>query len=206
MRCSASRSRTFCLGGICFGGRGVGISAPQPPGKTARIRVVSTLALPTLQPPARNHLCYTQSSELKALEAYCGLPKQNPSHFASPGSDREIAPVAAGPLPLAARSFADRHIASNHPRHCARLHPRRAARQPDGARRRCLCFRATAGYDLEQLRPVRFPVAHLIKLLPPSTRFAQVESYQEWDATYLDDATNQILKDHGRLDEFAARL
>ena len=69
-----------------------------------------------------------------------------------------------------------------------------------------MCYRATVGYDLEQLRAVRFPVAHLIKLLPPNTRFAQVESYAEWDATYLDDATNKILKDHGRLDEIRRSL
>ncbi len=69
-----------------------------------------------------------------------------------------------------------------------------------------MCFRATAGYDLDLLRPVRFPVAHLLKLLPPGTRFTQVESYQEWDATYLDEATNQILQDHGRLDEIRRSL
>jgi signal transduction histidine kinase len=69
-----------------------------------------------------------------------------------------------------------------------------------------LCFRATNGYDLEQLRPVRFPAAHLVKLLPDGARFAQVESYQEWDETYLDAATNQILKDHGRLDEIRRSL
>jgi signal transduction histidine kinase len=69
-----------------------------------------------------------------------------------------------------------------------------------------LCFRATAGYDLELLRPARFPVVHLIELLPHGARFAQVESYQEWDATYLDQATNQILKDHGRLDEIRRSL
>jgi signal transduction histidine kinase len=33
-----------------------------------------------------------------------------------------------------------------------------------------------------------------------------VESYQEWDATYLDEATNQILKDHGRLDDIRRSL
>jgi signal transduction histidine kinase len=69
-----------------------------------------------------------------------------------------------------------------------------------------LCFRATNGYDLNQLRPVRFPVVHLFKLLPDGARFAQVESYQEWDATYLDEATNQILQDHGRLDEIRRSL
>jgi signal transduction histidine kinase len=69
-----------------------------------------------------------------------------------------------------------------------------------------LYFRAAAGYDLERLRPVRFPVAHLLKLLPSGARFAQVESYQEWDATYLDDMSNQILKDHGRLDEIRRSL
>ncbi|HJZ49958.1 MAG TPA: hypothetical protein VKE41_22435, partial [Roseiflexaceae bacterium] len=49
-----------------------------------------------------------------------------------------------------------------------------------------MCYRATAGYDLEMLRPVRFPVAQLLKLLPAGERSAQVEGYQEWDATYLD--------------------
>jgi signal transduction histidine kinase len=69
-----------------------------------------------------------------------------------------------------------------------------------------LCFHATSGYDLNLLRPVRFPVAHLLKLLPPGERYAQVESYQEWDAAHLDDATNQILNDHGRLDEIRRSL
>jgi len=69
-----------------------------------------------------------------------------------------------------------------------------------------LCFRATSGYDLEMLRPVRFPVAHLIRMLPPGARFAQVESYQEWDAIHLDDRSNQILNDHGRLDEIRRSL
>jgi signal transduction histidine kinase/CheY-like chemotaxis protein len=69
-----------------------------------------------------------------------------------------------------------------------------------------LVFRAASGYDLELLRPVRFPVAHLLVLLPPGGRFAQVESYEEWDAAYLDDASNQILKDHGRLDEIRRSL
>ncbi|MEO7912263.1 MAG: ATP-binding protein [Roseiflexaceae bacterium] len=69
-----------------------------------------------------------------------------------------------------------------------------------------LYFRATAGYDLEQLRPVRFPVMHLPELLPPGARLAQVESYQEWGAAYLDDLSTQILKDHGRLDEIRRSL
>ncbi len=69
-----------------------------------------------------------------------------------------------------------------------------------------LRFRAASGYDLEQLRPVLFPVAHLLKLLPLDARFAQVESYQEWDAAYLDDASNQILQEHGRLNEIRRSL
>ena len=69
-----------------------------------------------------------------------------------------------------------------------------------------LCYRATAGYDLDLLRPARFPVMYLLKLLPPSARFTQVDSYLEWDATYLDQATNQILNDHGRLDEIRHSL
>jgi len=69
-----------------------------------------------------------------------------------------------------------------------------------------VCYRATVGYDLDLLRPVRFPVTYLIKLLPPGARFAQVEGYQEWGAAYLDEATNQILNDHGRLGEIRRSL
>jgi C4-dicarboxylate-specific signal transduction histidine kinase len=69
-----------------------------------------------------------------------------------------------------------------------------------------LYFRATGGYDLDLLRPVRFPVEFLLKLLPPGTQCTQVEDYQELDAIYLDEASNRILKEHGRLDEIRRSL
>ncbi len=69
-----------------------------------------------------------------------------------------------------------------------------------------MCFRATAGYDLDLLRPVRFPLAHLMKMLPPGTRFVQTEPVLSWDPTYFDQATNQILKEHGRLNEIRRSL
>jgi signal transduction histidine kinase len=69
-----------------------------------------------------------------------------------------------------------------------------------------LYFRATVGYNLELLRPARFPVVEIVRLLPPESRSAQVDSYEEWDAAYLDQATNQILKDHGKLDEIRRSL
>jgi signal transduction histidine kinase len=65
-----------------------------------------------------------------------------------------------------------------------------------------LRYRATHGYDLEQLRPVRFPAEQVdTSFLPAGQRVAQVLSFENWDFSHLDLATAQILKTHGGTDQ-----
>lgn len=60
-----------------------------------------------------------------------------------------------------------------------------------------LRYRATVGYDLEQLRGVTFPAERVFEAFLPNGRSAQVYSYAEWDTTNLDPANVAILREHG---------
>jgi signal transduction histidine kinase len=65
-----------------------------------------------------------------------------------------------------------------------------------------LSYRATHGYDLEQLKPVRFPAEQIdASFLPDGTRVAQVLSFENWDHSHLDPAMAQILLTHGGVDQ-----
>src|SRR5262245_37637322 len=65
-----------------------------------------------------------------------------------------------------------------------------------------LCYRATHGYDLEQLKAVRFPAEQVdTSFLPDGKRVAQVLDFESWDQSYLDPAMTQILMTHGGIDQ-----
>jgi signal transduction histidine kinase/CheY-like chemotaxis protein len=65
-----------------------------------------------------------------------------------------------------------------------------------------LCYRATHGYDLEQLRPVRFPAEQVdASFLPDGQRVTQVLSFESWDHSHLDSATAQILLMYGGVEQ-----
>jgi GAF domain-containing protein len=65
-----------------------------------------------------------------------------------------------------------------------------------------LHYRATHGYDLDMLKPVRFPAQQVdASFLPGGKRVAQVLSFEGWDHSHLDPAMTQILKMHGGLEQ-----
>ena len=65
-----------------------------------------------------------------------------------------------------------------------------------------LRYRATHGYDLEQLRPVRFPAAQVdASFLPDGKRVTQVLSFESWDHSHLDPEMAQVLITHGAVDQ-----
>jgi signal transduction histidine kinase/CheY-like chemotaxis protein len=65
-----------------------------------------------------------------------------------------------------------------------------------------LCYRATHGYDLEQLKPVRFPAEQVdASFLPGGKRVTQVISFAGWDHSHLDPTMAEILRTHGGVDQ-----
>jgi signal transduction histidine kinase/CheY-like chemotaxis protein len=61
---------------------------------------------------------------------------------------------------------------------------------------RGLEYRAAAGYSLEALRPVVFPLA-MVDLYLGKGRVSQVDDFAAWDAVHLSPETNAILREHG---------
>jgi two-component system NtrC family sensor kinase len=60
-----------------------------------------------------------------------------------------------------------------------------------------LRYRATYGYDLEQLRAVSFPASLVREYIVGSGTSAQVLDFSEWDEANLSPETNRILREHG---------
>jgi signal transduction histidine kinase/CheY-like chemotaxis protein len=69
-----------------------------------------------------------------------------------------------------------------------------------------LCYRAVVGYDLEQLRAVRFPADLTFSAFLGNDRSAQIYDYTAWDALNLDAATVALLREYGHIDAIRSSL
>ncbi len=69
-----------------------------------------------------------------------------------------------------------------------------------------LRYRATVGYDLEQLRPVGMPADLIYTTVLHCKRSVQVYDYTEWDAANLDAKTVAILREHGNIEAIRSSL
>lgn len=58
-------------------------------------------------------------------------------------------------------------------------------------------YHATYGYNLEKLKPARFPAEQFLRLLPEGQRRSQNIRYEEWNSTYLDDESYRLLRTYG---------
>lgn len=69
-----------------------------------------------------------------------------------------------------------------------------------------LRYRATVGYDLEQLRAISIPADLAYTTILHGQRSIQVAGYAEWDEANLDAPTLAILREHGHIDAIRSSL